>query len=362
MVIPALAQRRKKKGAEEEPTQVLETLPEPPPFLTAETGRIGFLVTPLSAKGLLSQQTRDALRGLMRNNRGAQVVRLRAWVAGTGDLRRVQTIVAEEFSEKKQPLPVVSVIQVGQLPIEGAQVLLEATTVEKRVVNPQGLAFFSGQQVVKEEKTENPLESVVPLVEKSLTNLAQAASGAGVTPANMMRVTCLVSSLADYSTLSAGVSRAFPAAAVAIVQLQRGPVRPVAECEGVGRLTQTPGAAVELLNPPGLPTSPNYSQVARVSSPKILFTDTQMCFGGAPPDVKLAFERLKRDLEAAKSSFGQVFFTSYYPLNNAILEQIRERRFDYLDRQRPPASTMILFEGLPSLDAQFAVEVMASAN
>jgi hypothetical protein len=135
LAAPTEAQRKKKKGMEEEPTQVLEVLPEPPPFLTAETARVGFLVTPLSSKGLLSQQTRDALRFLLRNNRGAQIAKIRAWVAGTGDLRRVPALVAEEFTAKKQPLPVVSVIQVGQLPAEGAQVLLEALTVERRAVN-----------------------------------------------------------------------------------------------------------------------------------------------------------------------------------------------------------------------------------
>jgi len=362
LAAPTEAQRKKKKGMEEEPTQVLEVLPEPPPFLTAETARVGFLVTPLSSKGLLSQQTRDALRFLLRNNRGAQIAKIRAWVAGTGDLRRVPALVAEEFTAKKQPLPVVSVIQVGELPAEGAQVLLEALTVERRAVNSFGLAFFSGQQALKEERTENPLEPVLPLASQSLENLAAAAAGVGLRSGDLLRVTCLVSSLADHAAVSAKMAQMFPAAALALVQLQRGPLRPVAECEGVGRLPQAPRNEVELLNPAGLPSSPNYSQVALVRSPKILFTDPQLCFGPTESDVKLAFERLKRDLEAAQSGFDRVFFTSYYPLNNAIMDQIRARRFDYLDRARPPASTMILFEGLPSLDAQFGVEVYAAAR
>jgi enamine deaminase RidA (YjgF/YER057c/UK114 family) len=37
-------------------------------------------------------------------------------------------------------------------------------------------------------------------------------------------------------------------------------------------------------------------------------------------------------------------------------------RFDYYDRSHPPASTLLLFEGLPSLDATVAIEVAAAAN
>jgi hypothetical protein len=34
-------------------------------------------------------------------------------------------------------------------------------------------------------------------------------------------------------------------------------------------------------------------------------------------------------------------------------------RFDFLNKGAPPASTMVPFEGLPSLDASFTVEAVA---
>jgi len=70
------------------------------------------------------------------------LVKLRAFVAGTGDMRRVQAIVSEDFSERKIPLPVVTTIQVGALPLTGAQVVLEAVSQARTVVNPNGLTFF----------------------------------------------------------------------------------------------------------------------------------------------------------------------------------------------------------------------------
>src|SRR5580704_5918706 len=98
---PEPKMRKKRKNEDKEPvTQSLPLLAEPPMALSAETGRLTFQVSPLSNKGLLSQQSRDALKSLMQANHGGTIVRLRAFVAGTGDMRRVQQIVSEAFAEK----------------------------------------------------------------------------------------------------------------------------------------------------------------------------------------------------------------------------------------------------------------------
>ena len=108
--LPSFAMAKKKK---EEITQTLEAPKDPPLAVVADTQRLGFLVSPLSAKGLLSAQLRDAIRGLIKTANGAQIVKLRAFTAGTGDMRRVYAIVSDIFTEKKLPLPAVSIVQVG---------------------------------------------------------------------------------------------------------------------------------------------------------------------------------------------------------------------------------------------------------
>src|SRR5438477_9825831 len=119
---PRIKPPKKEKELE---TQTLPLPPEPPSAVIAETAKLTFHVSPLSAKGLLTQQVRDALKALDRANNGGTLVKLRAFVAGTGDMRRVAAIVSEEFSARKVPLPVVTTMQVGALPLEGAQVVLE---------------------------------------------------------------------------------------------------------------------------------------------------------------------------------------------------------------------------------------------
>ncbi|MGH9645888.1 MAG: hypothetical protein ACRD4E_03645, partial [Bryobacteraceae bacterium] len=75
-----------KKEKEPDP-QTLPLPPEPPPAMIAESAKLVFHVSPLSAKGLLTQQVHDALKALERANGGATFIKLRAFVAGTGDMR-----------------------------------------------------------------------------------------------------------------------------------------------------------------------------------------------------------------------------------------------------------------------------------
>src|SRR4051794_11030693 len=107
------------KKKKEEITQTLELPKDPPPMMTAETSRLVFHVSPLSNKGLLSQQVRDALKALLKSTNGASIVKLRAFVAGSGDLRRGAAVVGGGFSQKKRPLPAVSGVGGGGGPVRG---------------------------------------------------------------------------------------------------------------------------------------------------------------------------------------------------------------------------------------------------
>ena len=134
VAVHASAQKGKKKTDEQPVTQTLPVLKDPPGAVSAETDRIVFHVSPLSNKGLLSQQVRDALKALLHDTRGAAIVKLRAFVAGSGDMRRVSTIVSETFTEHKLALPAVSTVEVGALPLEGAQVVIESVAVDKKII------------------------------------------------------------------------------------------------------------------------------------------------------------------------------------------------------------------------------------
>jgi enamine deaminase RidA (YjgF/YER057c/UK114 family) len=337
--------KKKKKKDEEEITQTLPVVKDPPQAVSAEPGKLVFRVSPLSAKGLLTQQVHDALKALFQENHGASMVKLRAFVAGSGDLRRIQQLVSEVFTDRKMNLPALSTIQVGALPMEGAQVVIESIAEEKRTVNPDGLAFLSGQQTND--------------VRQSIAQLKTAVEAAAVKSNDVLRATCFLSSLDDLSAARTALSAAFPDAALNYVQLQRDAAAPLDECEAVGRLSSRPASTVTLVNPPQLTANPNYSQIALVNAPKIVITGTQMAFGQQESDIKLAYERLGKALDTVGASYKDVFWMSTYPVTTAAVDRVRAIRFQFLDHARPPASTLLVFEGLPSLDAQVAFDAIA---
>lgn len=331
---PRVAQKKEKDPL----TQTLPLLKDPPVAVSAETSRLTFHVSPLSDKGLLTPQTRDALKALMQVNHGAAIVKLRAFVAGTGDMRRVQAIVSETFTEKKQPLPALSTIQVGALEMEGAQVVIESVSVlEKgKATNPNGLAFFSGQQA-----EDAP---------KALARIEAEAKAAHVAPEDMLRVTCFLGEIEQSRDARAAATRAFPAAALNFVQSLRLTSDTTAVCEGVGR------------NSGSDPAPSDASALVVVSAPKLLFTGTQMAFRDEDADLRLAFERLGKALEPLGAGYKDVVFWSVYPLTRSIETKVRALQLQFVPPGSHPAGTMLLFEGLPSLDATVAVEVIATVR
>src|SRR6516162_3418259 len=64
--IPQVLPESKQKKQKEQDTQALPPARELPNTAVAETDRLNFETTALSGKGLLSQQTREALKNLLR--------------------------------------------------------------------------------------------------------------------------------------------------------------------------------------------------------------------------------------------------------------------------------------------------------
>src|ERR1035437_4986255 len=139
------------QGKKEDETQALQLPKELPLAVAGETRRLAFHVVPLSAKGLLSQQVRDGLKTLSQQTGRDTVLHIRAFVAGAGDLRRVRDLVSETFTTRRQPLPTLSLLRTGGLPLAGAQLLLEAVPAGNGDVTPSGLAFFSAKAATSED-------------------------------------------------------------------------------------------------------------------------------------------------------------------------------------------------------------------
>ena len=173
----ALLPQRKKN--EEPKNQVLPLPPALPMAVAANSRALDFHISPMLRSGRLSAQIRESLNDLIRDTRGETIIKLRAFVSGAGDARRVQDGVSELFSERRLPLPAVSVLQVGALGEETAQIVIEAVVETKRTPNPNGLAFWSGQ--------------AAPSFTAALQKLESSVETAAVPPNNVLTCTCFTS-------------------------------------------------------------------------------------------------------------------------------------------------------------------------
>ncbi len=329
LVLPSFGQRKKKK--DEEP---LPLPPELPMVLAADTATLDFHISPLLKTGRLSAQIRQSLNDLLRDTRGETIVKLRAFVSGVGDARRVSAQVASLFTERKLPLPVVTVLQVGALGDESAQVVIEAVVATRRTVNPNGLAFFGGQ--------------TGPSFERALSHLQESAHAAGIAPGALLTCTCFTSRVDEYAAFRDAIQAAFPKAEIDVVQALRAPADESATCEAIGQLSASPKQALVLLQ---------NSRAALVNSHQLVFTGLQLTFGSFLDDAREAFSRLGR----AASSVGanahdpvEIDAFSLDPYSGSAVRKIAGV---------PPSTLSIqTVEGLPSLDASAGIEAVFAPN
>jgi len=201
------------------------------------------------------------------------------------------------------------------------------------------------------------LAPVGPLIEKSLAELRQAVQAAGTGPEDVLRVTCFLNSLENLEAMRTRVAADYSRATLDFVQTQREPIRAVAGCEAVAAAREGTGSRLEMVNSAG-----GESHIAIVRSAHVLFTSSQASFGFDESDARLAFERLKKVLEQNGVPAPDVAMVRFYPLSQKIADQIGHVRTSFFDAAHPPAASLLLFEGLSSQDAGFAVDVVAAKD
>jgi enamine deaminase RidA (YjgF/YER057c/UK114 family) len=309
-----------------------------PTSVRVEPAKLTFHVATI-ARGTLAEQVHAQVKHLEKDG---QLVKLRAFTTGSSENVK-QTI---RHSLHGKALPVVDVIQVGAL-AGGAEVILESVASSKNVVNPSGLLFVSGQASTAPLEGGKADAPVLPLAQKSLANLKTVLSSNGA--GEVLRIACFTSSLADESTVHGLMVEAFPKATVSVVQVQSVPTNQEVECEAIARLVNKPTEPIQLVNP----TKAAFAQAVLVSAPVIVLTSTEW-----NADARATFTQLKAALEAGGSSLDHVFYSYAYPSSAAMLQKYRDVRWDFLVRDKAPASTNLVFAGTATGE-RVGIDVMA---
>ena len=289
-----------------------------PLVAVGETSKLVFHVSPLSGEGLLSQQTRQALKAIQKLNDGAPIIHIRAFSAGNGDIRRIPQIVSDVLGEKHGPLPSVSVLQVGRLTLGDAQVVLETISQSKKDVNKDGLTFHPAEDVL----AIDPATAQAALLQSSVDRLAAKINGK---PA--LSVTCFVSTLDDPSGFTRMVATRFPGAATNIVQSRRLAWQAAASCEGVSR-----GGGV--------------------TSQRLVFSGTQVAFGTQEKDASLAVQHSDRSLAEVSAPRTSTTFLRVYLLAPGT------RAIAVKEMDGGTAVESFPVEGLGAVSAGFAIDAI----
>lgn len=321
---------RKKKEEEPKP-QVLPLPRELPRAVSAVTSSLSFKVTPLLTTGHLSSQIHDALNDLIRGTKGSAIIKLRAFVAGAGDSRRVQQLVSDMFTDKKLPLPALTIVQVGALGKDASAVVIEAIVSGRQAVNPNGLAFIARQSA-----------ATLP---EALAKMNETVGAAHLAAANLVSATCFTDRLAGYDAERQALASAFPNAAVNLVQALRDPLDTKTTCQGIAQL------------PPGAAPSPgNNANVTFVTSPQIVFTGLQLSFGAYLDDADSALSRMQHDVQTVHADVRNTVLMNAFSIDPAAASAIEERmpKFNF------PQNTLTVqpVQGLPSLDASLGLEAV----
>lgn len=302
--------------------------------LAAETETLDFHISPLLRTGGLAAQIRQSLNDLIRDTHGETIVKLRAFVAGAGDARRVQAEVGQIFTERKLPLPVLSILQVGALGDQEAQVVIEAVVSTHRTVNPNGLAFLAGQ-------TGSSLND-------SLARLRASARAAGIEPEGILTCTCFSSRIENSDATRAMAQASFPKSQINVVEALRDPATEASTCEAVAQLKETPreGPVVWLKT----------SRTTLAATHRLVFTGLQLTFGAYLDDAREAFARLQRAAAALEPVEAPVQVNAF-SLDTVAGSALRKST-------AVPASvfTVQTVEGLPSIDASAGIEAILAPD
>jgi len=211
----------------------------------------------------------------------------------------------------------------------GAQVVMEATSVEKQAANVM-LEYFPPV------RTQDLGSTIGYLQTKSKDN-------------EMALVTCFVTSLDDAVGARASLTAAFPKAAIDLVQSQRQSVQPYFGCEGIGRRERL--------------TQIMYSgPFPYFLGGKIILTGTKLVFRDEDADVRLAFQRQLKAIEALGATKDDVIWTEIYALTNPMAIKVREMRREFMNQAALTDIVPPLIEGLPSTDATAAIEIIARGH
>ncbi len=147
-----------------------------------------------------------------------------------------------------------------------------------------------------------------------------------------------------------------------VFPLRRVGVAPVSYDGGM------PTTSPSFASPDGLAVAPGYSQVVTIPSGRLVWTSGQIAMDGEGNVVgagdwegqaRAVFVNVTTALQTAGAGWSDVGKLTFFVVDVAELATIRAVRDEFVDRSRPPTSTLVQVAGLIQPDLLLEVEAVA---
>ena len=129
-----------------------------------------------------------------------------------------------------------------------------------------------------------------------------------------------------------------------------------------------PDPSPSFASPDGLSSPPGYSHVVSIPSGRLVWTSGQVAMDGAGSLVaagdwegqaRAVFQNVTTALDAAAAGWSDVVKLTFFVVDVAELATIRAVRDEFIDRSRPPTSSLVQVAGLIHQDLLLEVEAVA---
>jgi reactive intermediate/imine deaminase len=129
-----------------------------------------------------------------------------------------------------------------------------------------------------------------------------------------------------------------------------------------------PPTSARFFNPPTLPQPVGYTQVVETRGGKTVYIAGQVALdpvgqvvgpGDLRAQAQQVFENLTAALTAVGGNFSHVVKLTYYLLDIAQIQLVRDVRNQYISAQQPPASTAVEVRRLVRDDFLIEIEAIA---
>jgi enamine deaminase RidA (YjgF/YER057c/UK114 family) len=129
-----------------------------------------------------------------------------------------------------------------------------------------------------------------------------------------------------------------------------------------------PSSSPSFASPDGLSSPPGYSHVVSIPSGRLVWTSGQVAMDGDGSIVaagdwggqaRAVFQNVTTALAAAAAGWSDVVKLTFFVVDVAELATIRAVRDEFIDRTRPPTSSLVQVAGLVHPDLLLEVEAVA---